>query len=154
MNPFAGHPVHCRGHCRQRKFDNFTPFAGVSVQTRQLKPIRVLLIGMSQMQINIVRNILASQEGIVIAGETPERSEITRVLTTVKADVVVTSAAAETDENSYRELLYRRPRVRILTITADGRQARIHRLEPHVTTIVDLSQTSLIAAIRGTDDSL
>jgi hypothetical protein len=117
--------------------------------TPQLKPIRVLLVGMPRMQIDIVKNILASQKEIVVVGETVDPSEVSRAVTAVKANVVVISEAAV--PSSYRELLYRRPRLRIIAIIADGRQARVHHLQPDVATILDLSPTSLVAAIRGTD---
>jgi hypothetical protein len=104
---------------------------------------------MSRMQIDIVKNILAAEKGIVVAGEVSGQAEMAKAVAVTKANVVVTGEAPAGDVASYRRLLYRRPRLRIVAITADGRQARTYELKPQVATIVDLSPTSLIAAIKG-----
>jgi hypothetical protein len=105
------------------------------------------------MQIDIVKNILASHERIVVAGEVSRPGEISSAIAAAKATVVVISEAHMEELGSYRDLLYRRPRLRVVALTAGGRQARVHELQPHVTTIVELSPAHLIAAIQGTYES-
>ena len=117
--------------------------------TQRLKPTRVLLVAMARMQIDIVKNILAAEEGIVVAGEVSGQAEMANAVAVTKANVVVTGEVPAGDVASYRRLLYRRPRLRIVAITAEGRPGRTYELQPHVATIVDLSPTSLIAAIKG-----
>ena len=101
------------------------------------------------MQIDIVKNILACQEGIVIVGEAPHYAEMAKAVMAAKANVVVTNEAHMTEVGRYRDLLYRRPRLRIVALTTGGRQAQVHELQPHVATIVELSPTSLVSAIKG-----
>jgi DNA-binding NarL/FixJ family response regulator len=47
------------------------------------------------------------------------------------------------------DVLYRHPRVRVLTVERDGRKGHLHELVPHTAVLGELSPQRLLAAIRG-----
>ena len=60
------------------------------------------------------------------------------------------SAAELEDTTDYDCLLYERPRLKILTISADGRYGFLHKLMPEVMPLGEVSPGVLVEAIRST----
>jgi hypothetical protein len=115
---------------------------------RRTKPIRVLLMNMPTLLFDMLRGIIVSIEDMHIVGETITRAGIFRAAAAARADVVILSDEDGSPDNCY-EALYRRPRLKIFAISADGRLGSLYELRPRVKAIGDISAESLIAAIRG-----
>jgi DNA-binding NarL/FixJ family response regulator len=118
-------------------------------KTERSHEIRVLLAEMPRMLIDIVKSIIASQLDFALAGEISGQERLLQAAIAKRADVIVVGALMTTETSDYRDLLYRRPRTKIIAIAADGRHALLHELQPHVTPLDEVSPASLIAAIRG-----
>jgi DNA-binding NarL/FixJ family response regulator len=109
------------------------------------------------MLMDIVKNIVTSQEDFDLAGEIAGTDGLLQAATDVQADVVVLGASAATENDHYHHLLYGRPRIKIIVIAADGRDAIVHELRPRLIPLREVAPASLIEAIRGTahsDDAL
>jgi DNA-binding NarL/FixJ family response regulator len=115
---------------------------------KRAQPIRVLLIEVPQLLSDIIKGIISSYEDINIVGEITIPDGLFRAASTARADVIVLHNAAVSTDNCY-ELLYRRPRLKILAITADGRQGLLYELQPSVQAFGEMSAENFIAAIRS-----
>jgi hypothetical protein len=104
---------------------------------------------MPRILMDMVKNIVVSQDDFTLAGEMISRDGLVRAAADGRADVVVLRALATTEAGEYRDLLYSRPRMKIIVIAEDGRDAVLHELEPHLIPLADVAPASLIAAIRS-----
>lgn len=117
-------------------------------RTPRLTSIRVLLAGMPRILVGIVKDIIISHEGIDVAGEIDGHRGLLEAAIRTQADVVVLREPAGSTSEIYRELLYGRPQLKILAITADGRRGFLHDLQPRVVALGEMSSTTLIDTIR------
>jgi hypothetical protein len=99
---------------------------------------------------DIVKNIIVSQEDFDLAGEITSHNELLQAATETQADVIVVGGFALTEPKIFQDLLYGRPLLKIVAIAADGRNAFLHELQPHLIPLGEVSPASLIAAIRST----
>jgi DNA-binding NarL/FixJ family response regulator len=101
------------------------------------------------MLVDIVKDVIASDEDIDVAGEVEGHTGLLEAAIRTQADVVVLREPADSASEVYSELLYGRPRLKILAITADGRRGFLHDLQPRVVALGEMSSTSLVDAIRA-----
>jgi hypothetical protein len=99
-----------------------------------VSPVRVLLVGLPRMLSEIVHELLASHSDIAIT-DAAER-----------ADVVI-CAREHCDE--CRELLWVRPRLKVIAVSGEGREAELHELRPHERLLGNLAPERLLAVIRS-----
>jgi hypothetical protein len=97
---------------------------------------------------DIVKNIIAPERDIDVAGEIAGHGGLLQEAARVQADFIVLGGTLASEDDDYRELLYGRPRMKILAITADGRRGFLHELQPRALALGEISSTSLIDAIR------
>jgi hypothetical protein len=105
------------------------------------------------MLMDIVKNIVVSQDDFDLVGEIIGPAGLRQAATDVQADVIVLGALAATETKDLQDLLYGRPRMKIIVIAADGRNAILHELQPRLIQLGEVAPISLIAAIRGTPES-
>jgi DNA-binding NarL/FixJ family response regulator len=108
-----------------------------------------LLVGMPGMLMDIVKDIIADEADIELAGEAASRTRLAQAATRARADVVVLGKNESSGDDDYRDLLYRLPRLKVLAIAADGRRAFLHELQPRVVALGEVSPASLVDAIRN-----
>jgi DNA-binding NarL/FixJ family response regulator len=101
------------------------------------------------MLMDIVKNVVASQDDFELAGEIIGREGLLKVATQVQADFVILRASPEPDTEEYHELLYGHPRMKIIAIAADGREAAMHELHPRLIPLGEVAPETLITAIRS-----
>lgn len=118
-----------------------------------MTPIGVVLGSMPSLLGDIVRATLADHPDLALVAEVDEREEISAALERTGAHVAVVAIAGE---NALGErdvfpgqLLAAHPRVRLITMTVDGRAGCIYRLETREEPIDEITPQSLIAAVRG-----
>lgn len=99
------------------------------------------------MLIDIVKDIIASHEDIEVAGEIANGGAVLPAAVSVQAEIIILGKTAGGDGDDYDEILYSRPQLKILAITADGRRGFLHEMAPHVVPLGELSPASLIDAI-------
>jgi DNA-binding NarL/FixJ family response regulator len=103
---------------------------------------------MPRMMVDIVRDSIAHHEDIDVVGEVDGEDGLLDAARMMKADVILLAATDAADSGAYDALLYQRPRLKILTITADGRYAFLHQLMPDVMPLGEVSASVLVDAIR------
>jgi DNA-binding NarL/FixJ family response regulator len=110
--------------------------------------IRVLLGNMPRMLRELVGAAVTEAPDISLVGDVDAGDEIAASLDRTDADVLIVSVPDERARASFEPLLYRNPRLTLLTIGANGRSVALHELRPHTVTLGDVSPTELVAAIR------
>jgi DNA-binding NarL/FixJ family response regulator len=100
------------------------------------------------MLMDIVKDIIADEADIALVGEVAGSTNLAQAATQARADVVVLGKAGPGGNDDYRDLLYRRPRMKVLAIAADGKRAFLHELQPRVVALGEISPASLVQAIR------
>jgi hypothetical protein len=101
------------------------------------------------MLVDIVRDIIARHEDLALAGEVAGHDGLLPAARAAKADVILLAEPASGKVCRYEPLLYDRPRLKILAITADGREGFLHKLRPEVISLGELSPDVIVKAIRG-----
>jgi DNA-binding NarL/FixJ family response regulator len=112
-----------------------------------LKTIRALLAEMPPMLLDIVKDTLTTQAGMEIVGEAPHAADLVGALETTVADVAIIGGRRP-DDVALSKLLSASPRLLVVMLSVDGRSAQVYQLRPHHSSIVDISPTGLVAAIR------
>jgi DNA-binding NarL/FixJ family response regulator len=97
---------------------------------------------------DIIKGIFESEEDFELVGEVSENDALLEAVIEALADVIVVGQLGAPESHNYRDLLYARPRIKIIAIGADGRQAILHELQHQLIPIGDVSPASLITAIR------
>jgi hypothetical protein len=109
---------------------------------------------MPQLLLDMVKRIIASCDDMVVVTEPILQLGMYRAAAAAKADVVILGNGGLSITNCLK-LLYRRPRLKVFAIAADGRHGSLYELKLRVKYIADISAESLIAAIRSrTDDAV
>src|SRR5690348_6037656 len=103
---------------------------------------------MSRMLTDIIKGVFASEEDFELVGEVSENDPLLQAVIEAQADVIVVGQLGAPESHNYPDLLYARPRIKILVIGTDGRQAVLHELQHQLIPIGDLSPASLTRAIR------
>ena len=106
------------------------------------------------MMVDIVKDSIAPYDDIDVVGEVPKsaaggQARLIEAARTAQADVILMSAADDDDTTDYDSLLFQRPCLKILTISADGRYGFLHKLMPAVRALGEVSPGVLVDAIRA-----
>jgi hypothetical protein len=96
----------------------------------------------------IVRQIAEDAPELDVVAELPDANLDSPEVLRAEPDVVITGAD-RTSEDAVTDLLRRRHAIRILGISADGRQVTLHELRPQRVPLGELAPAILVAAIRG-----
>lgn len=115
-----------------------------------MRLIRVLLLDVTGMAGDIVRQILSHHDDVEIVASIPDVNALESVPEIAEVDVVITSSSRnQPDLGRVDRVLAARPRVRVLAVEDDGRTASVYMLRPHRTELGPLSPETLIASIRA-----
>jgi hypothetical protein len=101
------------------------------------------------MLMDIVKNIVVSQVDFDLVGEITGAEALQNAAGEVQADVIVLGALGTSESIAYEDLLFSRPRMKVVAITAGGREAVLHELQPRTVRLGEIAPATLIAAIRG-----
>lgn len=111
--------------------------------SRSVERTRIVLVAMPRMLSDIIRGLVACDPACeVVADLGPHASEAE--VSACEADVVMVGGGASTPEE---ELLYARPRTRVLAVRDDGRTGVLVELVPHSRDLGELSADTLIRAL-------
>jgi DNA-binding NarL/FixJ family response regulator len=110
---------------------------------------RLLLAAVPPILSDIIRDALADVHGVEVVRETAGEEDLAESVARSRADVLVTEDAGQELSDRHLGLMYRHPRLKLLTISPDGRRAALYRLMPRRRLLVDVSPDGLVAAIRG-----
>jgi hypothetical protein len=111
------------------------------------RPVDVVLVDLPEVLNDIVVAALSRGAGVRIAALLRDAGSLPAALAGQMADVAIVAGSADVLAEPVRELLCRRPRLRVLRIGGDGREAVLYELRPHGTPLGEMSPASLLAAV-------
>ncbi len=109
--------------------------------------LEVVLVDMPRMLHDIVKGLISADAGMRVSADLADASGLREALSRQPAHLVIAGAEA-VDPADVDELLAERPRVRVLTIDGDGRDAVLYELRPHRVRLGEVSPERLLATIR------
>jgi len=112
-----------------------------------LERTRILLVEMPRMLRDIVVGVLADKPNMEVVAEAAAMSEVPETVLETGADVVV---VGRDDPPLADTLLERAPGLRILAMTADGRESWLYELCPQRVPLGEISPERLVSEIRQT----
>lgn len=110
--------------------------------------IRVLLAAMPTILSDIVQAVAAEAPDLEIVGHVGPEADLDAAVDAFVADVVVTTTT-RTHPAVCERLLFKHPRLRVLSLMEGARIGTMDRLVPHRTVVNDIAPGELIDAILG-----
>lgn len=110
--------------------------------------IRVVLSNMPRLLHDIVHSILAAEADIELDVSAKNSAEPMSPETVRNADVVIVTEP-ELARVNYEHLFGKQPRLRLVAVSGDGRNATLHELRPSRIALGELSPRTLVDAVRA-----
>jgi DNA-binding NarL/FixJ family response regulator len=114
-----------------------------------LRDQRVLIVDLPRVMRGIIRDLLSAEQGIDLVGETSDDVDLAELVHATRADVIVMGLNDTGLPAAGERLLAQHPRVRLLGVVADGRDAVLYELRPHRQSLGEVSPEALVSAVRG-----
>jgi DNA-binding NarL/FixJ family response regulator len=113
--------------------------------------LRIVLIDMSPLLREIVRETLAREPGLDVVAEHEADVDVREAVEDGDADFVILGADA-TASAGVRALVEEGARLRALELHADGIESVLYELRPHRVSLGEISPETLLATIRAAPD--
>jgi DNA-binding NarL/FixJ family response regulator len=110
-----------------------------------LQRTRILLVEMPQILRDIVAGVLADEPDMEVVGEAATMNGLSQTVVETGADVVV---VGRNDPSLAATLMERRARLRVLAVTAGGRESWLYELRPQRIPLGEISPQRLVDEIR------
>jgi DNA-binding NarL/FixJ family response regulator len=111
-----------------------------------VEPSRIVLVDLPRIMREIIQQAIADEPDMVIVnGSLP--ADLRGALERSAADFVISGADHELAEVG--ALLEERPRLRVLSVVGDGREAFLYELRPTRTPLGEVSPRTIVDAIRS-----
>ncbi len=95
----------------------------------------------------IIERAVAGQPDMEIVDELPREDMLSEALTRAGANVMI--SAGEHDDVALQRLLEELPSLKVLVVSADGRDTALYELRPTRTPLGEVSPQTIVDAIRG-----
>lgn len=118
--------------------------------TPPVKKTRLLIASVPPLLGDIVRDALESEPGVEVVGSGGNMDDLDATVDACAADVVLAEEPGPALSDPYLRLMYLHPRLRLLTVSPDGRRASIWRLAPERRVLADVTPRGLADALRAT----
>lgn len=102
---------------------------------------------MSPLLLDMLHHVVASEPNMAVVGRVGDADLLSAARRT-RADVVLVGQKVKDEREQYGQLLLRRPRLKVLAITNDGRTGSLYELRPRRVPLGELSADTLCRAIR------
>jgi DNA-binding NarL/FixJ family response regulator len=130
-------------------FSQMVPLIFYPTQREHQTHLRILLTGMSNMLANIVAAALAPAPDIAIVGSVGENHDVAAEVRAAHVDAVVAQTMQPQNGEAFRSLLLGFPALKVIAIADDGSSGFVHELRLVSSRLVELSSSTLQAALRG-----
>lgn len=112
-------------------------------------PVRVVLADMSRLTRELISRILEAEPEVQLVGElTAVTLPLRQLIEKADADVLIVGAGAPGLAAECRELLDQHARLRVLVVSADGDEARLHGVRPYELGAKEFSPDFLLDVVR------
>src|SRR4051794_31647586 len=104
---------------------------------------------MPRMLRDILSDAITTQADLAIVDPSEGSEALLAAIERSDPDVVVLGVGGNESTGEVTELLRRHPRATVLTVSANGREARLYALRPNVDRLSDTSPQGLLDAVRA-----
>ena len=111
--------------------------------------LRTALVTIPPMLGDIIKTLLANQFTVNLVARLDTRAEMEQRLPLVSPDLVIIGLLGGEDDTIGRTLLALVPLAKVIVLSSDGRNAYVHEMRAHRSTLMDVSPPRLIEAIMG-----
>ena len=111
-----------------------------------MEPISIVLVGLPRMLRDIIEQAVTPEPDMVIVSDPREPSLAATVERTGADFVILGRDAGPTEVDG---LLCENPRLRVLAVAGDGREAFLYELRPTRTPLGEISPRTIVDAIRS-----
>lgn len=112
----------------------------------KVTPVRVLLVGLPRMLTDIVAEFAGTHDDIAITELSEPSATLLDGVDFARADVLI---CPRERREECRHLLWARPRLKIISLSGEGREAELHELRPQERLLGNLAPERLLAVIRS-----
>jgi DNA-binding NarL/FixJ family response regulator len=109
--------------------------------------IKVLVAEMPHVQVDLVKQVLAKERDLLVV-DVAAFGDLAAAAAAAEPAVAIVDGADAGVSPQFLRLLYADPRLKLLAIELEGREASLYELRPHRERLGRLSAESLVAAIR------
>ena len=113
-----------------------------------MEPIKIVLVDMPRMLREIVSQVVAAQPDMEIVRELEAPTRLTQAVDGIGAEFVIAGGDALTPDD-VDALLETHPRMKVLAVAGDGRDAFLYELRPQRVPLGEVSPHTLLEAIRA-----
>jgi hypothetical protein len=115
-----------------------------------LEPIRILLVDLPAILHDIVRDVLVRARGILVVGDVTDPAQPLGPEIERTGAVVVVVGSDHPELTGCRVPVFPgHPDLRLVTLTADGSEATLYEMRPHMTRLGELSPEGLAEVLRS-----
>jgi hypothetical protein len=112
--------------------------------------IRILLVEeMPRMLRDIIEDAVGTRTDMAIVARVARTHELRAAVDRTAVDIVILHVAEEGELESFDDMLFAHPRIRLLALTGDARAASIYALRPHMDPMRVVSPQGIVEAIRS-----
>ena len=111
--------------------------------------IRTVFVTIPPLLGDIIKTSLTDHFTLDVVARLDSRAEIEKQLPLVSPDLVIIGLLGGEDDTIGRTLLVVVPLAKVIVLSSDGRNAYVHEMRAHRSTLTDVSPPALIDAILG-----
>jgi DNA-binding NarL/FixJ family response regulator len=111
-------------------------------------PRRVLLLGLPRMLEDVITNAVEGQPDMHLVGRLDPNCDSLEELVDPALDVLITTLRNCETPCLCRSLIKHHPSTRVIGLSREGRRAILCELRPHIVSLGEVSQQTLLDAIR------
>jgi hypothetical protein len=111
-----------------------------------VEPSRILLVDLPRILREIIEEAIADEPDMVIVGGNGANGDLKSAVERSNAEFVISGADYAPDEVG--ALLEEHPRLRVLSVVGDAREAFLYELRPMRTPLAEVSPRTIVDAIR------
>ena len=113
-----------------------------------MEPSRIVLFDLPRITREIIEQAVEGEPDMVIVDGLADYASLFDVVERSAPDFVISGQDYELAEVC--AVLSRRPRLRVMVVVGDGREAALYELRPTRTPLGEISPKAIVEAIRGT----
>ena len=117
-----------------------------------MEPSKIVLVDLPRITREIIEQAVGAEPDMRTVGDVADALSLPEAIERSEPDFVISGRDYEFVE--VRAILDRRPRLRVLVVVEDGREATLYELRPTRTPLGEVSPRTIVEAIRGTHSAM
>ena len=117
-----------------------------------MEPSKIVLVDLPRITREIIEQAVGAEPDMQTVDDLADAASLPEAIARSEPDFVISGRDYEFAEVC--SILNRRPRLRMLVVVEDGREATLYELRPTRTPLGEVSPQTIVEAIRGTHSAM